>query len=161
MSEDQSCQCQRVTDLITKASSLNCTCEKPVRARSISLSEESCKCVTSFNPTSKSNYLECTCKNAPICPDPLSFAIVPAAPARAPCSTTYPCECSNRDSNNSQCSCLNPSTGIRAAATLASSQCSCQLRITNSSFTNDCRCCLTDSFVRVNLMAPVTCSATA
>jgi hypothetical protein len=38
-SEDQFCQCQRVTDLITNGSSLNCTCAKPVPARFVSLPE--------------------------------------------------------------------------------------------------------------------------
>lgn len=150
-----------MTDLITKASSLNCTCTKPVPARSVSLSEESCKCVTSFNPTSKANYLECMCKNAPICSDPLSLTPVAPAPPKVPCINAYPCECLQDSFNTTQCNCLNPSSGIRASNTLASSQCSCQLRISNSSFINDCRCCLPEEFVRSRLIAPVICASIA
>lgn len=116
--EDQSCQCQRITDLVTSASSLNCTCAKPVPARFVSLSEESCKCVTSFNSATRNTFLDCVCRNAPICQDPLSLLPVPPRPVPAPCRINYPCECAAlnvtaNSTSNLQCNCTNPSTGIR------------------------------------------------
>lgn len=157
---DQQCKCQRVTDPVTKNTSLSCTncgiANTP--AKTITLNETQCKCINAYDTTTNKTYLSCICTGVKQCVSPSSRAqSPPAKQGPPPCSSSYPCSCAQVNGSLT-CNCTNPQSQLTAPIFNDASQCQCALVFySNGTYTQNCNCCLKDEFVRSNLLQPVEC----
>jgi len=94
------------------------------------------------------------------CPEPSSIPVPQLVLNNLTCGYAYPCMCAATKNGSLACQCTNPQSNRNAFAYIASSECACSNVITgNKTWAERCKCCLQDSFVSSNLLAPVTCDS--